>query len=123
MGGAGGPVETVTLPEGLRELSVGGWNGETLRLPASLERLDINYMLRLRTLDASAATQLREAAAPSYCPLLEEVDFSASPLQQHYGLSFDLLPEGMPDNDTAVSPPRAGGGRKAGAPILPKVII
>lgn len=102
LSGAYGPVETVTLPEGLRELSVGGWNVETLRLPASLERLDINYMLRLRTLDASAATQLREAAGPSYCPLLEEVDFSASPLQQHYGLSFDLLPEGMPDNDTAV---------------------
>lgn len=95
LSGAYGPVENVTLPEGLRYLDVANWNVETLRLPASLETLYMSRMLRLRTLDASAATRLREASGPSYCPLLEVVDFSASPLEQYYGISFDLLPEAM----------------------------
>ena len=109
--GADGPVETVTLPEGLRELSVGGWNVETLRLPASLERLTISNMLHLRTLDASAATRLREATGPSFCPLLEVVDFSASPLQEYYGISFGLLPEAMQAEAPSTRVVVTGGSR------------
>ena len=109
--GVHGPVETVTLPEGLRELSVGGWNVETLRLPASLERLTISNMLHLRTLDASAATRLREATGPSYCPLLEVVDFSASPLQEYYGISFGLLPEAMQAEAPSTRVVVTGGSR------------
>ena len=109
--GVHGPVETVRLPEGLRELSVGGWNVETLRLPASLERLTISNMLHLRTLDASAATRLREATGPSYCPLLEVVDFSASPLQEYYGISFGLLPEAMQAEAPSTRVVVTGGSR------------
>ena len=109
--GVHGPVETVTLPEGLRELSVSGWNVETLRLPASLERLTISNMLHLRTLDASAATRLREATGPSYCPLLEVVDFSASPLQEYYGISFGLLPEAMQAEAPSTRVVVTGGSR------------
>ena len=109
--GVHGPVETVRLPEGLRELSVSGWNVETLRLPASLEMLHISYMLRLRTLDASAATRLREATGPSYCPLLEVVDFSASPLQEYYGISFGLLPEAMQAEAPSTRVVVTGGSR------------
>lgn len=109
--GVHGPVETVTLPEGLRELSVDGWNVETLRLPASLEMLHISYMLRLRTLDASAATRLREATGPSFCPLLEVVDFSASPLQEYYGISFGLLPEAMQAEAPSTRVVVTGGSR------------
>ena len=90
--GISGPVEAIELPEGLRELVAQGWNVETMQLPASLEMLDISYMLRLKTLDASVAVSLREATGPSFCPLIEEVDFSASPLERYYGICFDLLP-------------------------------
>lgn len=93
LSGVSGPVAEVELPGGLRQLSVSGWNVESLVLPAGLESLSISHMLRLKDFDASHASSLREATGPDYCPLLETVDYSATPLRRFYGVSFDVLPD------------------------------
>lgn len=86
--GIAGPVENVNLPDKLQELHIQGWNIKTLTLAANLQKLSLYHLLLLEKLDASQAKRLTDVDGPHSCPLLQELDFSCTPLQTFAGLCY-----------------------------------
>ena len=88
------PVESITLPDGLRRMAATGWHVATLALPQGLQTVSgMQYMLCLHSIDASQAAQLRQVSGLDYCPLITSADFSAAPIEVFTGLSFDYPAE------------------------------
>ncbi len=101
--GTDGPVENVELPATLKKLSASGWNVAQITLPSTLEYLDLRSMLKLKKIEAFRASSLKEVYAISYCPLLETLDFTATPLTKFSDMAFDLLPEDAATAQSRVS--------------------
>lgn len=114
LGGIVAPLSEVKLPSSLKRLTnCAMWNIGSLEIPASLEELGISRFWNLTKLDAPAGSSLQIVNCLDYCPRLEEVDFTKSPIKSFSGLKFDALPkdEVAKSRTVKVVSPGVNGGR------------
>lgn len=107
LNGLTGPVADIALPASLEELYASGWNVEALELPASLKKIgSLDYMWHLKAVNAQRADKLTEVYGFNYCPLLETLDLSASPITFFRGLTFDAYEDDAAPSAVAKKTPR-----------------
>lgn len=117
------PIAEMELPASLKSIRYSGnWEVEELTLPASLEEISLGKLPELKRIDASQAVSLELVSGFSHCPLLEEADFSQSPLTtfQAFGGDRHLNPAYIAQGAAANAPARvvSSGGTHYPAPSL-----
>lgn len=98
IGVSGNALQQIELPATLQRITgCHDWEVTSLSLPASLEVIeDMGYMPRLQSVNLAACTKLVVCTDfMDACPLLKEVDFSATSMRKFTGLGTIFVPSGV----------------------------